>query len=68
MTRWFNLTGPSQSKYEIVLHSDLLSRVVHHLVDHPFFILPFLEGESLKNPEIHDISLINAIYGLYFNR
>jgi hypothetical protein len=30
--------------------------------------LPFLEGESLKNPEIHDISLINAIYGLYFNR
>jgi len=50
----------------IVLHSDLLSRVVHRLVDHPFFMLPFLEGKSLKNSEVYEISLIFAEYGLYF--
>jgi hypothetical protein len=49
-----------------VLHSDLLSRVVHRLVDHPFFMAPFLEGESLKKSEVYDISLIITGYGLYF--
>jgi hypothetical protein len=27
---------------------------------------PFLEGESLKNSEVYDISLIITGYGLYF--
>ena len=60
------LIGPSQSKYVIVLHSDLLSRVVHRLVGHPFFMLLFREGKYLKTSEVHEISLIITKYGLYF--
>jgi hypothetical protein len=37
---------PSQSKYMIVLHSDLLSRVVL-VLDHPIFMFPLFSAKTL---------------------
>ena len=46
--RWPDLSVPSQSKYVIVLHSDLLSRVVHLWWATHFFMMSIPEGELLK--------------------
>jgi hypothetical protein len=49
-----------------VPHSDLLSRVVYHLMNHPFFIRHNFEEIISKNSEVYEISLISDEYGLYF--
>ena len=49
----------------IVLHSDLLLRVVYHLMNHPFFIHHNFGEIFSKNLEVYEISLISDEYGLY---